>query len=83
MGNHGYELMGGPLDGAKNFAGRIAGWRDGSVVASVRGLRQGYRLLYRGKLAFCGRPSQLHFLGWMPKVLGRVKESEHITKEKR
>ena len=66
MSNPSYTLVGGPLDGATQFAGTIAGFPDGTVAARVHGLRAGYWLLYRGEVSFCGRPSQLRFVGWMP-----------------
>jgi len=61
-----YELVGGPLDGAKNFSGSISGFGDGTVAARLHGLRTGYTLYYRGELSFCGRLSRLYFVGWMP-----------------
>ncbi len=61
-----YELIDGPMDGATQFAGTVTGFSDGSVAARVHGLRDGYWLLYRGEVSFCGRPAQLRFVDWMP-----------------
>ena len=61
-----YELIGGPLDGATRIAGTIVGFPDGTVTARIPRHRPGYFLLYRGDLSFCGRPSRLYFVGYMP-----------------
>ena len=71
-----YELFGGPLDGATQFSGTIAGFGDGTVTARIHGLRASYWLLYRGKVSFCGRPAQLHFVGWMPMELHPIHTEE-------
>ena len=61
-----YKLVGGPLDGATQFAGRISGFPDGRIGARVRGLRDGYSLCYQGHVSFCGAMTKLYFVGWLP-----------------